>query len=162
MSYVDVDYQAILDRIVAIMNADTAVTDTTGATATEVTTWQTGVPREGEIKQYPHGFVVLDQVNDTFYGTGSASEYEMFFKIGILHKSTSGSALEEVLLDLTKEVKEAIKNNTKLGTPGAITTDTKVKRAWPEKVRFKRLALEDRSGFIGGIIITVRAIHNTV
>jgi len=152
MTVSDIDYQAILDRIVAIMKADT--TNIYGPTL--IRNIVTGAYTKGKYPP-PCAFVTFQNGNDTFYDTASlTSNHELYILITVMDSQKDSATLESALLSYIRYIKEAIKNNVKLGTPGNITSDTKVDRAWPIKF-MKAVSYDQQNNAVGGVWVTIRA-----
>lgn len=155
MTATDLDYQAILDRIVAIMQADSTIYTATGTMIRQIVT---GTVEKGKYPM-PYAYVTIQRVNDTFYDSASlTSNYELFIMIAVFDSKKDGAKLESSLLAFAKAIKLAIKNNTKLYTPST-TSDAKVTRAWPIRLEKAQGFNQQTGDYTGGIWITVRATH---
>jgi len=125
----DVDVFAIKERIVDILDSDTALFDATGAND-KVRKITAGAPRMADIKRettVPQIWVTNDtliddvkQRNPTANNAPVTQEHTLHFRLILIDDAKDGAKAEEKLDDFVQLIQQTITENYDLRTPGGL------------------------------------------
>lgn len=150
----EIDNQAIIDRIIAILKNNT--TEIFGPEL--IPTIEYGVPTNEATTAYPYSYVTFESDDDQpFEGmvgnSASSSMHRVRYIIVVMAAANTGAEVDKILYQYLKAIKETLKENVTLKNPET-NLDPKCKFSWPIRTR-ATAPLEERDRAVGGFGITL-------